>query len=315
VVFPYIGGEEVNTSPTHEHHRYVINFGERSEEECRERWPGLMAIVEEKVKPERITKDARKYPRMVHEWWKYWNARQELHAAISGLERVLVIPQTSNVQAAAFLPTGMVYGHTLIVFPLTSYSGFGVLQCRFHQVWSAFLGPTMKDDLRYTPSDCFETFPFPEGWETHPALEAAGQDYYEFRAALMIRNNEGLTKTYNRFHDPGERDPEIQKLRELHGAMDRAVLDAYGWSDLATDCEFLLDYEIDKEAWGNRKKPNRYRWPDAVRDEVLARLLELNAARAREEARSGAAPASRKRGRKSAAGRESGGAQTGDLFS
>ncbi|MCK6461767.1 MAG: SAM-dependent methyltransferase, partial [Planctomycetes bacterium] len=54
VIFPYIGGEEVNTSPTHAHHRYVINFGERSEEECRRNWPELMAIVEEKVKPERM---------------------------------------------------------------------------------------------------------------------------------------------------------------------------------------------------------------------------------------------------------------------
>ena len=105
----------------------------------------------------------------------------------------------------------------------------------------------------------------------------------------MVRNDEGLTKTYNRFHDPDERDPEILKLRELHAAMDRAVLDAYGWSDIPTDCEFLLDYEIDEEEWGDKKKPYRYRWPDEVRDEVLARLLELNAERAKEEARSGAA--------------------------
>ena len=62
----------------------------------------------------------------------------------------------------------------------------------------------MEDRLRYTPSDCFETFPFPESWETDAALEAAGREYYEFRAALMVRNNEGLTKTYNRFHDPDE---------------------------------------------------------------------------------------------------------------
>ena len=141
----------------------------------------------------------------------------------------------------------------------------------------------MKDDLRYTPSDCFETFPFPEGWETHPALEAAGQEYYEFRAALMVRNNEGLTKTYNRFHDPDERTPEFAKLRGLHAVMDRAVLDAYGWRDIATGCEFLLDYEIDEEEWGKKKKPWRYRWPDEVRDEVLARLLALNAERAHNE--------------------------------
>ena len=104
---------------------------------------------------------------------------------------------------------------------------------------------------------------------------------------LMVRNDEGLTKTYNRFHDPDETDSEIAELRDLHAAMDRAVLDAYGWTDIPTDCEFLLDYEIDEEEWGTRKKPYRYRWPDDVRDEVLARLLELNAERAAAEQRSG----------------------------
>ena len=64
----------------------------------------------------------------------------------------------------------------------------------------------MKDDLRYTPTDCFETFPFPKDFETLPTLELAGQEYYEFRAALMVNNNQGLTATYNRFHDPEERD-------------------------------------------------------------------------------------------------------------
>jgi hypothetical protein len=155
----------------------------------------------------------------------------------------------------------------------------------------------MKDDLRYTPSDCFETFPFPAGWETHPALEAAGREYYEFRAALMVRNDEGLTKTYNRFHDPDEQDSEIASLRERHAVMDRAVLEAYGWTDIPTACGFLLDYEIDEDEWGKRKKPWRYRWPDDVQAEVLARLLELNAERARAESRSGAKAAwSTKRG-------------------
>ncbi len=160
-----------------------------------------------------------------------------------------------------------------------------MLQSRLHEVWARFLSSTLKDDLQYTPSDCFETFPFPDGWETDPVLEATGQAYYEFRANLMVRNDEGLTTTYNRFHDPYDDDLDISKLRELHAAMDRAVLDAYGWTDIPTDCEFLLDYEIDEETWGNKKKPYRYRWPDDVRDEVLARLLELNAERAAEETR------------------------------
>jgi hypothetical protein len=208
----------------------------------------------------------------------------------------------------------MVYANTLAVLAGGNHAAFCALQARPHEIWARFFGSSLEDRLRYTPSDCFETFPFPEGWETHPALEAAGRAYYEFRTALMVRNDEGLTKTYNRFHDPDERDPEILKLRELHAAMDKAVLDAYGWSDIPTHCDFFLDYDIDEEEWGDRKKPYRYRWPDDVQAEVLARLLELNARRAAAEAGSGAA-AGKKRGRNRAPGRPAPGAATKDLFS
>ncbi len=280
VIFPYIGGEELNSSPTHAHHRYVINFGERDEAECRRRWPELMAIVEAKVKPERMKNNRevrRKY------WWRFGETTPALNAAIAPLARVLAISSVGQHAAFAFLNSKMVFSHALIVFPLSTYAAFCALQARPHELWARFFGSSLEDRLRYTPSDCFETFPFPEGWETDPALEAAGREYYEFRAALMRRNNEGLTATYNRFHDPSERDPAIARLRALHAAMDRAVLEAYGWGDIPTACEFLLDYEVEEEEGSKRKKPYRYRWPDAVRDEVLARLLELNAQRAREE--------------------------------
>ncbi len=280
VIFPYLGGEELNSSPRHAHHRYVINFGARSEAECRARWPELMAIVEAKVKPERMRNNREVYRRY---WWQYGEKRVDLWRAIAPLERVLANSQVSANLAFAFLPTGMVYAHTLNVFPLSTYAAFCALQARPHELWARFFGSSLGDGLRYTPSDCFETFPFPAGWEAHPGLEAAGKAYYDYRAALMLRANEGLTAIYNRFHDPYERDPAIERLRELHAAMDRAVLAAYGWGDIPTDCAFLLDYALDAEEWGGKKKPYRYRWPDAVRDEVLARLLELNAQRAREE--------------------------------
>ena len=109
---------------------------------------------------------------------------------------------------------------------------------------------------------------------------------------MWLAVNEGLTKTYNRFHNPDERSPDTLMLRGLHAAMDRAVLEAYGWHDLAQSatCEFLLDYEEDdedeEEPTGRartRKKPWRYRWRDNFRDEVLARLLALNKDRAEQE--------------------------------
>jgi hypothetical protein len=298
VIFPYIGGEEVNTSPTHQHHRYVINFGERSEEECRARWPELMAIVEEKIRPERanLTKNAIGRKRAAF-WWQYGSPAKELYKAIADLDRVVVATLHQPNWGVTFLPTPAVYSNALAIFAFDTYAAFCALQARPHEVWARFFGSSMKDDLRYTPSDCFETFPFPEDWDSDPDLEAAGAAYYEHRAAVMVANDEGLTKTYNRFHDPYENDPGIVLLRELHADMDRAVLRAYGWEDIPTECEFLPDYE--------GAKP-RYRWPDEVRDEVLARLIALNGERAAEEQRTGAAAARRdgpRRGRAPVAAR------------
>jgi hypothetical protein len=314
-IFPYIGGEEVNDSPTHGHHRYVINFGQMplrrdelvgtwatADERAQERWlrtgvvpldfpgsvaadwPDLLAIVEQKVKPERLAQNREIRARY---WWRFGEVAPGLYEAILGLERVLVIAQISRTFAFCCLDQAN-YSHKLVVFALHPRGAFALLQSRPFEQWARQYGATMKDDFTFTPSDCFETFPFPDAWESDPAPSEVGREYYEFRAALMVRNNEGLTKTYNRFHDPEERDRDILRLRDLHHAMDRAVLDAYGWTDIQPTCGFFLDYEDDEDETpgkaSKRRKPWRYRWPDDVRDDVLGRLLELNAQRAGEEA-------------------------------
>jgi hypothetical protein len=223
---------------------------------------------------------------MTGEWWRFSRSAQALYERATGLERVLVRAEVSDTYAFLFSTLNVVFSNKVIVFALDTFDAFCVLQSSVHEHWARMTSSTMKDDLSYVPADSFDTFAMPA---QSPRLGHLGARYYDFRAALMVRNNEGLTKTYNRFHDPDETDPDILKLRELHDAMDRAVLDAYGWTDIRPTCEFLLDYEepedeSDDGAVRKRKKPWRYRWPDEVRDEVLARLLELNAQRAKEEA-------------------------------
>jgi len=287
LIQPYIGGQEVNKSPIHAPHRYVINFRDLPLETAR-KWPDLIGIIERKVKPHRDTLGGYSVAEGRRErWWQFATYTPALYEAISGLTRVLVTARIGNHLSLTFLPAHYVYSEQLVVFPFDSYSAFCLLQGRPHEAWARLMGSSLKDDLRYSASSCVRPFPFVDYWAARPSLEAAGRSYYDFRAALMIRNNEGLTKTYNRFHDPDERDPDILKLRELHAAMDRAVLDAYGWTDIPTDCEFILDYEIDEETWGRKKKPYRYRWPEEVHDEVLARLLDLNQRRYAEEVAAG----------------------------
>jgi hypothetical protein len=318
-IFPYIGGEEVNDSPTHVHHRYVINFGEmplcRANQASRwapdggtgivadvfegpvaADWPDLLGIVETKVKPKRLTDNRDSYKRY---WWQFGEKRIDLTQALIGKEGVLAIARVGQHGLFAQLGAKTVFSEQLVILPDASPNRITLLQSRIHEDWARFFGSSLEERLRYTPSDCFETFPFPLDWETNPVLEQVGREYHDFRAALMVRHNEGLTKTYNRFHDrdhdgsgidgiePEVVRADIVELRRLHNELDRAVLAAYGWTDLDATCEPFLDYEEDEsetpQRGKGRKKPWRLRFPDTVRDEILARLLALNARYAREE--------------------------------
>ncbi len=339
VIYPYIGGEELNAIPNHCHQRYVIDFRDKDEKTCRAEWPELMDLIERKVKPERTRLNASgdfalRSP-LPQRWWQHGDTRPALYQSIASLERVLATVLHQPNWQVAVVSARQVFSHALAIFPFNSLEWLTLLQSTLHETWARFLASSMKDDLRYTPSDCFETFPFPAALidtvandaaheSTRQSLEAIGERYHQFRAELMVSNNEGLTSTYNRFHDPAETSSDLLELRRLHGEMDQAVLAAYGWSDVPTACGFGLDYldtEDDAQLpdalqeridsgelffWdasdaldfqgqlqaygaitGRRKLPWRYRWPDAVRDDVLARLLALNAERYAEEVAQG----------------------------
>ena len=279
-IFPYIGGEEINTDPLHRHRRFVIDFRSMSEEEARE-WPDLMEILERRVRPERLKQASIVNP---DRWWMHARSAGDLYSAVAAIPRMMAICRVSPQFTFARLPTNVVPAESTILFAISNWPGFSILQARPHELWARFLSSSMKDDLRYTPSDCFRTLPFPGNFEADPALKAAGEGYHAFRAELMIARNEGLTKTYNRFHARDEKAADIARLRELHHEMDFAVLRAYGWGDLADRAapEF-----IEQEADEGKTPKTRLDWPSEFKDEVLARLLALNATRAAEERAAG----------------------------
>jgi hypothetical protein len=143
----------------------------------------------------------------------------------------------------------------------------------------------MKADLNYSSTDVFGTFPFPDipNPDTH-FLSDIGETYHEYRRQLMLDRQEGLTKTYNRFHNPEETAADIVKLRELHVEMDQAVAAAYGWADLALG-----------HAFHETPQSLRYTISEPARREVLGRLLELNHRRYEAEVKAGLHDAKRKK--------------------
>lgn len=285
VVHPYIGGEEINGDPTHAFRRYVIDLGDLDEHQARSEYPHLMDIIEEKVRPAR-SKDNRDAYR--NNWWKFAERRPNIISSLSRLDRYIACSRVSPHLAMALIESNVVASEATVIFPFDSFAAFSCLQGRCHEVWARFFSSSMKDDLRYGASDAYRTHPFSSDFESDPKLEAIGGDYYAHRAQLMVSRGEGLTKTYNRFHDRQERTADIQRLRELHAEMDRAVLLAYArgeideakaaiWRDLA---ERAVPEFIDQEADEGKKAKTRLDWPQAFKDEVLGRLLDLNAERA-----------------------------------
>ncbi len=262
-LFPYIGGEEINSSPTQAFDRFVINFGQMSLQDA-EQWPSLLDIVREKVKPERERQKRDNYRKR---WWQFAEYRPGLFRGLARHSRVLVTAQTSKHFAVSFQPTDRVFTTKVVVFLKDRDSEFAVLQSRLKERWTWRYASTMKTDLSYT-SVCFETFPFPKAAQM-ASLEGPGRAFYEARAAYMRDENVGLTTTYNRMKDPTVADARIEDLRTLTIAMDRAVLAAYGWSDLEPP-PFTTPVTDEEK-----------RTASLFEDTVIDRLFALNAERAK----------------------------------
>ena len=286
VIFGYVRGEDINQTSQQATDEKVINFGTRTLDECERNFPIALDRIRKLVKPER---DVQKDKILREKWWLYARVRPELMGRISDKKRVLVQPFTSKYLTFTFLSPTLVFAHPLVVLTTDKAGDFACLHSSIHDIWVRKYSSKMGDRIRYGSSDCFDTFPFPLFLDS---LEIIGTRYYAHRQFVIQSRNEGLTKTYNRFHDPAESSADIEELRRLHLEMDRDVAIAYDWKNLDLGHGFH-----------ETKQGVRYTISESARREVLDRLLALNHQRHAEElAAQASLPVSKlfKRGRKKA---------------
>ena len=239
----------------------MINFHEWTEEKAKT-YPDPYAQVYREVKPERARNGDRRRREI---WWRFTRPTPELYAAITGLERVIVITRHTKTVMPVMVPTGQVMSDATVVFASGDTGMFALLSSAPHYWWAISRASTLETRIRYTPSDVFETLPLPE---VTAEMRECGGRLDTFRRELMLARTFGLTDVYNLVHDQGCVDADIAELREIHRAIDEAVVRAYGWDD-------LLVAGLDHCFHETRQGP-RYTIAPAVRQEVLDRLLELN---------------------------------------
>ena len=285
VLSRYLGGEDVTTEPSQRASRFVINFrdwpltrdmaGADYRGKVASDFPDCLDIVKRLVRPERARSKRAVYR---DRWWMFAERQPALQRAIAGRQEVLVTVLHSKYLTIAQVDANQIFSHALAVFALSGDGAFACLQSNIHEAWARAYGSTLETRMRYTGSDCFETFPFPaltngDVWEK---AVNAGKLYREHRRSSCVARDEGSTKVLNAYHDRSVREASIQKLRELHVQMDLAVAQAYGWNDLHLGHGFH-----------ETKQGMRFTVSETGRVELLDRLLALNHRRYAEEVGAG----------------------------
>lgn len=284
VIFPIINGQELNNNPDQKPGRSIINFHNWPIEKVVD-YQEPHRIVEQKVKPERekVTRAVRR-----ERWWQYAERAAGLYRGIDNLSLCFITTRHTKYFNFSASPTNRVFSDALYVFATDRWDLYAVVQSNLHEVWARKFSGALKQDLRLSPSKCFDTFAFPGGlWDTpNPTLATIGERYHEHRRELMLRLWLGLTDIYNLFHNPELTPAKVAKvsgkpaeadtgqagilrLRELHRELDEAVLAAYGWR-LRLGHSF---HEIETLPENDRV---RYTISPEARKEILSRLLVLN---------------------------------------
>ncbi|WP_201352067.1 Eco57I restriction-modification methylase domain-containing protein [Hydrogenimonas urashimensis] len=329
VVQPFMNGRDFTSSPVQQPSRYVINFWDWPLDKAKN-YPIVLSIVEERVKPVREERKEDGSWRITTEsirklWWQFeHNGSRMFHAIGRGnlfekhpagewpkepFKKVCIIPRVSKMLTVALISNTIIFSDAVVVIAYEKFSYFALLQSAFHNEWTWKNASTLETRLRYTPSDCFETFPFPVA--LHPdwrqvdfddpvvaKLETIGERYHENRRKIMLDRWIGLTDLYNLFHDPTVKDHDIEELRRLHVEMDEAVKEAYGWIHLD------LEHGFHEVPYLPEKDRIRFTVSEKARLEILKRLLDLNEERHRKEVEEEAA---RKKGGGKRVKRDAGG--------
>ena len=249
VVRPWVNGLDITRRPRD---MWIIDFGVDMPESEAALYETPFEYVREHVRPERIGNKRASY---AERWWLHVEARSGMRKALAGLPRYLATPNLTKHRLFAWLDATVLPDHQVIVIARDDEYTFGTLHSRVHEAWARGMGTQLREvesGFRYTPTTCFETFPFPRPTDTQrDAIAEAARELDRLRTGWL--------------NPPGVSDADLAKrtltslynarptwLAHAHDRLDAAVLAAYGWP------------------------------ADIDRDDLLARLLALNLARSGE---------------------------------
>ena len=289
-IHQYRNGRDLNDRPRGV---LVIDLYGLNAAEVRQRFPAVYQHVFQHVKPER---DKNNRPSRRENWWIFGEPNPKLRAQLLGLPRYIATVESPKHRTFQFLAPTVAPDNMVTAIASDRADHLGVLSSRVHFAWATSSGGSLGSyvgNIRYNKTRCFEPFPFPN-LADHPDLAAQISSTAEELDALRKHQQAAhatltLTDIYNVLDALRLRRPLTEKeqvvhaiglvsvLAQLHDRLDALVLQAYGWADLAP--------ALIGQPGGTLPWPERPAAQAAAEEELLVRLVALNAERAVEESR------------------------------
>lgn len=253
VLHPFLGGKEMLERPVID--RWVIDIPDRDLLAAQTEAPAAMAYLAQTVLPVRQkaadeeavrtaellaanpnAKPNRHHAAFLAQWWQLGYRREEMLEALSGLDRYIATSRVASEKRAtvfSFVDSAVRPGDSLSVFALDDDYSFGILSSAAHRAWFEARCSTLETRLRYTPTTVWDSFPWPQSPSERSVRAVAGlvADLLVIRSEHLDRGV-SLKKQYDALRQPGR-----SALRDVHEALDAAVLEAFDFvpgSDVVT---------------------------------------------------------------------------------
>ncbi|MGO9208294.1 MAG: class I SAM-dependent DNA methyltransferase, partial [Candidatus Limnocylindrales bacterium] len=248
VVRPWVNGLDITRR---RRDMWIVDFGTSMVREEAALYEAPFEYVRREVEPRRAASRS-----TIGEWWLHERPRVDMRAALTGLARFLATARVAKHRLFVWVAEGTLVDSATIAIARDDDYTFGVLQSRVHTTWAGRMGTQLESRPRYTPTTCFETFPFPRpSHEQRAAIASAG--------ANLDRLRQGWLNPADRPYDLTDRELARRTLTNLYNQRPTWLVDAHTHLDTA-----VLD---------------AYCWPHDIPDEeLLGALLDLNLERANE---------------------------------
>ncbi len=272
---------------------FVIDLFGLTEEQASLQYPNIYHWILDRVKPERKINNRKAYR---DNWWIFAEPRAKIRPALQNINRYIATPRTAKHRFFTFLPVDVISESEVVMIALDDAYFLGVLSSHAHITWTRVAGGTLGSGPRYNNSVCFDPFPFPNPTpKQKQKIRNLGERLDVHRKQVQAQHPDvTITGMYNlleklRAGEPfTDKDREyndkalVSTLKQIHDELDTAVLDAYGWHHDISDEEILERLVALNAERAEEERNGLIRWlrpeyqaPDEVgRQQVIAGVIE-----------------------------------------